>query len=156
MFSIKPMDSYDDGRRSPAGALLLNIARCYSSPRPGRRRRACFLALSLLLCAPMWAQLASPSPSPPTVPPGAPSDALGRTTPQSTVLNFLAAGTKGANEVAADLCGVVRLKASVGAPGATVGGEGDGRASCAHIGAHSSKMRARKHPLRRRPGLGGE
>jgi MscS family membrane protein len=99
---MKTIDNYTDGRWSPSDALLPDTEGCYSSPRLGRRRSGYFLALILLLCAPMSAQHARPSPSPPTVTPGVPTDALGRTTPRDTVLNFLSAGAKGANDVAAE------------------------------------------------------
>jgi len=59
------------------------------------------LFLVLLFCVPAWAQLGTPAPPSPAAQPELPKDALGRTTPQGTVLGFLIAARKGDNELAA-------------------------------------------------------
>jgi len=61
----------------------------------------CLLSLVLLFCLAAWAQLAIPAPQPAAAQPEAPQDALGRTTPQGTVLRFLIAARKGDNDLAA-------------------------------------------------------
>ncbi|MGC1648163.1 MAG: mechanosensitive ion channel family protein [Candidatus Sulfotelmatobacter sp.] len=63
--------------------------------------RTYLLSLVLLLCAPAWAQLSNPVPAPPAAQPELPKDALGRTTPQGTVMGFLIAARKDDNELAA-------------------------------------------------------
>ena len=65
------------------------------------RTRACLLSLVLLMCVPAGGQLSAPAPIPPAAQPELPKDALGRTTPQGTVLGFLIAGRKGDYELAA-------------------------------------------------------
>ena len=60
-----------------------------------------FLSLVLLFCVPAWAQLVTPTPPSPAAQTELPKDALGRTTPQGTVLGFLIAARKGDNELAA-------------------------------------------------------
>jgi MscS family membrane protein len=66
----------------------------------GLRTGTCLLSL-LLFCMPAWAQLGIPAPPPAAAQPEVPQDALGRTTPQGTVLSFLSAARKGDNELAA-------------------------------------------------------
>jgi MscS family membrane protein len=55
----------------------------------------------LLFCAPACAQFGTPAPPSPAAQPELPKDALGRTTPQGTVLGFLIAARKGDDELAA-------------------------------------------------------
>ncbi len=71
--------------------------RSYPLAGPILRDGRCLIALILFLCPLMWPQLTSASPAPKTEPL---TDALGRTTPRGTVLNFLVAGRKGDNEAA--------------------------------------------------------
>ncbi len=63
--------------------------------------RTFLLSLVLLLCVPAWAELGAAAPAPPATQPELPKDALGRTTPQGTVLGFLIACRKGDYDVAA-------------------------------------------------------
>ncbi len=60
----------------------------------------CLLSLVLLFGVPAWAQLGNSAPAPPAAQPELPKDALGRTTPQGTVLGFLIAGRKGDYDLA--------------------------------------------------------
>jgi MscS family membrane protein len=55
----------------------------------------------LLFCVPACAQFGTPAPPSPAAQPELPKDALGRTTPQGTVLGFLIAARKGDDELAA-------------------------------------------------------
>lgn len=68
---------------------------------PRLRAGTCLLSLVSLFCFPAWAQLPSPAPGPTAAQPELPKDALGRTTPQGTVLGFLIAARKGNDELAA-------------------------------------------------------
>jgi MscS family membrane protein len=60
-----------------------------------------FLLLTFLLCFSTWAQIRPPVSVPLTPKPEVPKDALGRSTPQGTVLGFLNASHKGDHELAA-------------------------------------------------------
>jgi MscS family membrane protein len=62
---------------------------------------ASFLFLSFLFCFSTWAQVGPSASVPITSEPKVPKDALGRSTPQGTVLGFLNASHKGDNELAA-------------------------------------------------------
>ena len=81
----------------------VRLTRVILSRKQGARlcTRTCLLSLVLLMCVPAWGQLSAPAPIPPAAQPELPKDALGRTTPQGTVLGFLIAGRKGDYELAA-------------------------------------------------------
>ncbi len=71
----------------------------------GLRIGRCLLALVLLSCMPVWAQLHIPGSKQASAPapeqPESPKDQLGRTTPRGCVLGFLAAARGGNDELAA-------------------------------------------------------
>ena len=69
--------------------------------RPRLGARTWLLSLVLLFCVPGCAQFGTPVPPSPAAQPELPKDALGRTTPQGTVLGFLIAARKGDDELAA-------------------------------------------------------
>jgi len=69
--------------------------------RPRLAARTWLLSLVLLFCVPACAQFGTPAPPSPAAQPELPKDALGRTTPQGTVLGFLIAARKGDDELAA-------------------------------------------------------
>jgi MscS family membrane protein len=69
--------------------------------RPRLAARTWLLSLVWLFCVPACAQFGTPAPPSPAPQPELPKDALGRTTPQGTVLGFLIAARKGDDELAA-------------------------------------------------------
>ena len=85
---------HSDKARLSSMSFSRNYRRCLSNS-------FCLLSLAMLLCAPVWAQPGNPIPTPAAPQPELPKDALGRTTPQGTVLGFLIAGRKGDYELAA-------------------------------------------------------